>query len=144
MILCNWVGYNRSRVAATQWTYYSVVNLRALQINISRRLWRYFIQSRRHIWYLLCTAKGLVELQWNPCCFIVVTYIHIMLNCRCCFLAFWIFYSRDVCPEVSHLYMTNEAFQRLHASSRVFITAGSLFSPQNMILHEKLIACKVD
>jgi hypothetical protein len=31
-------------------------------------------------------------------------------------------FSGDVCAEVSHLYMTNEAFLRLHASSLVTVS----------------------
>jgi len=69
--------------------------------------------------------------------------MHIMLSGRYCFLAFWVFFSGDVCPELSHLYMTNESFQRLHASSLVTVSLVFLLQ-QNMTPHEKLVACKVD
>jgi len=70
--------------------------------------------------------------------------MHAMLNGRYCFLAFGgFFFPRDVCPELSHLYMTNEAFLSLHASSLVTVSLLFLLQ-QNMTPHEKLVACKVD
>jgi len=93
--------------------------------------------------YSRCTDKGLIELYWNPY-FFCRSYsyeyhveLSLLLSC------FLVFFSGDVCPELSHPYMTNEAFLRLHASS--LVTASLVFLlQQNVTPHEKLVACKVD
>jgi hypothetical protein len=92
--------------------------------------------------YSLCTDKGLIELYWNRCLF-YRSYSFAYHVERSLFLSCFLGFSGDVCPDVSHLYMTNEALQRLHASSLIAVSLVFLLQ-QNMTPHEKLVACKVD
>jgi hypothetical protein len=95
--------------------------------------------------YSLCTDKGLIELYWNPCLFYRSYSYAYHVERSLLVSSFWgfFFFFGDVCPELSHLYMTNESFQRLHASSLVTVSLVFLLQ-QNMTPHEKLVACKVD